>query len=188
MNFSYVNDEAQTIITEDRLYEHLRVTCGDDIPEDADLINIYLEAALDYCETKTNIPLRKKTVKMSYENNDPDYGFILRFPTNLEAVESVTYRDTDGTVVSFDKTKCYINNVAIPNEVFFIEDLPSTAKNIIITYKVTAVTNPMAPAGIVSAVLLITGHLYQKRSMTGDPKFMQEIDNILRVYKIRWHH
>ena len=188
MHFNYVNDGVQEILDEERIYEHLRVTCGDDIPIDADLIGLYLDAAIDYCETKTGVPLRTKTVKMSYDTPTDAYGWILRFPTNVTDVESITYRDSDGVLQTFDKTKTFINNIRIPNIVVFNESLPSSANNIIITYKVTAVTNPMAPAGIASAALLLVGHFYQKREISGDPKFMITIDNILNPYKLKWHH
>ncbi len=189
MHFTYINDGVQNILTEERVYEHLRVDCGDDnIPFDADLIEIYLEAAIDYCETRTGVPLRPKIVKMSYDTPTDPYGWVLRFPTNQTAVESITYRDSDGALQTFDKTKTFINNIRIPNIVVFNESIPSSATNITIEYKVTAVTNPMAPAGIASAVLLLVGHYYQKREITGDPKFMITINNILDAYKLRWHH
>lgn len=190
MHYQFINDPAdQEPIDMALVYQHLRVSApGEEpyTPPDDELIKLYLNMAIDYVENKTGLPFTTKTGKMHYDAVD-SYGFLLRYPTNETAPTAITYRDADHVLVTYDVSKAYINNVKIPNEVILKEDLPEGAHSIVISYEVSAVTDPMYPAGLEAAVLLLTGHYYDNRSPVGDEKFMRIIDNILRPYIQKWH-
>jgi hypothetical protein len=191
MHYIAINDGNQSPVVDiERVYEHLRISSplGEVDTYDEDQVKLYLDAAVDYIENYTSIPLLTKVVKMSYDNTDNPYGYQLKYYTNNEGVNSIKYRNQDGELITVPFSDAFINNVKTPNEVVFKNPLPDYATNVIIEYQVTPVITPMAPAGIQAAILLLTAHFYDNRSLTGNEKFLNEIHNILNPYKIRWHH
>ena len=189
MQYIAINDSNQEVMPIERVNAHLRLASPFENVEsfEDELVKLYLDAAVDYVEKYTGIPLLTKKVKMTYSDSKPPYGFKLKFHTAASAVTSIKYRDAGGSEQTFAINNTYINNVLIPNEVFFKQPLPESATNIVIEYDVTPTITPMVPAGLKSAILILTAHMYDKRSATGNPKFMEEINNILKIYKIRWH-
>jgi uncharacterized phiE125 gp8 family phage protein len=191
MHYIAINSSNQDpVVSLERVYEHLRISSplGEVMPYDKDQVEIYLNAAVEYVEKYTGVPLLEKTVKMSYDNTDNPYGYQLKFYTNANEPTSIKYRDEAGELIDVSVATVFINNIKTPNEVVFKTPLPDYATNIIIEYEVTPVITPMAPAGMQAAILLLTAHLYDNKSLTGNEKFMLEINNILNVYKIKWHH
>lgn len=190
MHYQFVNSPLdQEPIDMALVYQHLRVSApGEEpfAPADDELIKMYLNMAIDYVETKTGLPMTLKTGKMHYDSLD-SYGLLLRFPTNATAPTAITYRDSDNVLQTYNVANAYINNVRIPNEVILKEDLPEGSHSIIISYSVTAVTEPMFPIGLQAVVLLLTAHYYDKRAPEQYGQFMQQIDNILKPYIQKWH-
>lgn len=187
MHYSYTNISNPTILDDlTRVYEHLTLIESELSLLEKDLIKEYYSSAIDWVENYCGIVIVDKLVMMSYDAN-PSYGFLLRFPTTETSVTRIRCRKNTVALQTYPRSKTYIDNLKAPNELVFVDDPlgPPDATNIQIEYE--AIAGPIPP-GLHAALLLLTGHFYQNRAMATDVKFITVIQNILRPYKMAWHH
>lgn len=166
-------------LCDDIIKEHLIVE------EMTSIIYTYRDAAIDYVERYTNVPIREKTVQQQYKDTTeaecmPDtdtYTFSLKYRTDDdEAITEAVYGDDDTEIPLEDIT---LDNWKTINQIT-IKNLPHDAKNIRITYDVQCSNTP---PGLISAVLILLAEMYETRSVVESRRILN-IRQVMQPYRI----
>ncbi len=181
MNYHIISRSTQDILDADRILAHLNM--GNSYPDadrEDELVNFYTDAAIDFVQAHTNVPLIGMTVEMYYPTAQDYYN--LKYHTADSVLSGIEIKYFDGTdTITYTGSKRLITS-DLPNKVY-AADIPSTATDITIAYTVVK-QNPLPPA-MVSAVLLVIGQFYENRAIVADD-FIERIKDLLGPYTIRY--
>jgi uncharacterized phiE125 gp8 family phage protein len=158
----------------------------DDTAEDS-LVNGYISAATDAIGEMSGRVMGEETWAASYAAISGD---LVLPKSPIRAVSSITYFDTENVQRSAEITDFYL---------FLGEDYatlrpkpgknwPSTSiREDAITITFTA-GYTVAPPALVSAILLMIGHLYENRAATGDDvaEIPLGVDALVSFHRIGW--
>jgi uncharacterized phiE125 gp8 family phage protein len=153
--------------------KHLRV----DHPEEDDLINLYIEAAIDHLDGWGGV-LGRAVITQTWEESFSCFENSTRLSVApLTSVTSVTYVDSAGATQTLSTSVYEIIQDAVGAVLVLKPDqsFPALGKSnlpVKVTY-VCGVALEQVPAAIKSAVLLMVGDLYQNRETTSLSKIGQ---------------
>ena len=151
------------------------------------LISTYRDAAIDYVERYTNVPLVDKVVEQSYTSVDKaecvdtsvtpyTYTFNLKYRTDDdEPIISAKYGDE----IEIPIEDIQVDNWKTINQIT-IANLPTDAKNIRVQYNVKCTR---IPPGLISAVLILIAEYYEQRSVV-ESKRILNIRQVMQPYRI----
>lgn len=191
MHYTFTNSDTDhtRLFSNDNLYDHLKLKEPgvSSTPPDSSVIKIYIDAAVDYIERYTGVPLYPKVVKMFYPQVET-LDYLLKFQTTSTAVDSVTYRDTNGAIQTYSYATAPVVMIdQTPNTVYFDTEgeLDDDSTDITITYTIAAgQINP--PKGLIGIVMMLAADLYGIRGLSEAGDMYKPYDMVLDQYKLHW--
>lgn len=165
--------ELLDVVSWDVLKSHLKL--NDDA--DKSIIEMYLKAAISYCEQYTQRNLAPKTVTMYYQPEAmTDIHIQLKYHTDTDI--AVKYIDQDGYEHTHDDI------VLLPPDKVAVSNLPSGWKLLTATYTPKLYEDI---DGIMPAILMKVGEMHTYREDGSTPK-VSSIISILNRHRIKRHY
>ena len=176
--------------------QHLKVETTDD----DDLVTALIKAARETAESFTGRALASQTFEYILDEF-PQSGDMIFIPNPpLESVESIKYKDYEGTEVEWDSSNYIIDSDNIParislayNKIFPVfTPYPVSAVRIrfVAGYKIGGDPHLIIPEQINNAIKFLIGHFYENRESvvigTITSKVPFAVEAMLYPYKITW--
>ena len=156
------------------------------LPDDADttLMSAYIFTARRWIEQYCALPLIEKTVTLHYETFPTGkLSMLLPLCTEAADITSLTYTDENNADQTISVNDTILANIPNPNYIIPLEDWPTGARNITITYTATAYYDK---AALKPAIMLLVAHMYENREIV-ENKFSNSLKNLLSVYRKTYH-
>jgi len=138
--------------------ETAKLHCKVDIDDDDALLEIYIKAALSYCEKYTGQVLYNRSETYDFDS----FSNMLEIPLNpVDSVTNILYQDPEGADQTLESFRLVGNRIypAI-GEVFPSIAVPS---KVMVTVTLGDMDPLEVPEEIQSAQLLLIGHWYENR-------------------------
>jgi uncharacterized phiE125 gp8 family phage protein len=189
--YSVTTDSASEPLTKTEVRFQLK---NESITSDDDLLDIYIKAARQMVEERTNTALISKTIQQQFEDfpaiteNNPLGAFELIVPP-LISVTTLAYKDADGADQTIDATNFDVNTLVQPGMVAPVADYTwPTAYDglypITITYLAGYATAAAVPFPLKQAMLLTIAHWYRNRVDT--PRTLSsQAEFLLSTYRVQ---
>ena len=156
-------DASTTAVALSRVKSHLRIATGD---FDRELFDVYIPAAVDYCEAHTHRKWFTSTHKLTL------YSFPvgpIHIPYGaLQSITSVAYLDENGDPQVMDAADYTVDITEEPAQIISDEAWPTTDANVSAAVTVVFVSGYGAlwtdlPPSLHAAFLLMVEHLWSNR-------------------------
>ncbi|WP_067986224.1 head-tail connector protein [Neptuniibacter pectenicola] len=144
--------------------EEARIQCqiDSDITDEDDLIESYIAAATNFCESYTGRPLI--TQEKQYVGA---FCRDIELTPNLLSVESITYIDSDGNLQTLAPSSYYIDTASVVGRVIPLEPWPKPQDNhpqpVTVNFTCGYADAAAVPESIKQCMRLLVGHFYRNR-------------------------
>lgn len=173
MNLSLSSPPAVEPVTIQEVKEYLRLDDVTDPSEDA-YLDALITAAREYCEAFQNRAYITQTWQMSF-----DYwpGYIIDIPRgNLQSINSVSYKNSDGVVTTLAETKEYVvsksgvlGRISPPYAQPWPPFIPFPLDAVVIEFTCGyGDTADSVPQRVKQAIKLLVSHWYENRTPLSD--------------------
>jgi uncharacterized phiE125 gp8 family phage protein len=192
LNYKVTTDAASEPLTKTEVRMQLK---NEGITADDDLLDIYIKAARQLVEQKTNTALLEKTITQTFNcfpvaSAGNKYAAFELAVSPLSSVTSISYKDTDGDSNTIDSSNYDADTFSTPGKVApkptytWPTDVYDGVNAITVVYVAGHASTTLLPAPLREAMLLTIADWYRNR-VDRPRKLSSNADWALKDYRVQ---